>query len=298
MMAKPKIGIIGIGAVGTPLKKYFEELQNYERGQDLFLYDADPKKAFQDPIQRADIIFIAVPTPNKVDGSSDISFVQDAVQRAAQKKGKIIVIKSTVPPGTTISFQKKYPNHKFLFNGEYLVEATAWENFINPDHQIVGFTKQSKSDAYQVLELLPQAPLVSPQDEPEPIHITATEAEFIKYANNIYLYRKVILANAICRTCEKLNEIFKEDPDHLPVNFDNVRLGWGADRRVGHNHLDVKHSGYCGVGGKCLPKDIMAFTALARQLQLQKVEKLLQLEIEFNKALLAEQGLTIDDVNS
>ena len=110
-----KVGIIGVGMVGGPLKRYFEEYQNYQRGKDLFLYDIDPKKGFGDNINKADIIFISVPTPRSEEGRANISAVEAAVKMI--RDNKIIVIKSTVPPGTTEAFQKKHPNRKFLFAG-------------------------------------------------------------------------------------------------------------------------------------------------------------------------------------
>ena len=67
-MKNPKIGIVGIGMVGGPLKKYFEE-KGLKRGKDLFCYDADKKKGFFDDVSKADIIFISVPTPRNPDGS-------------------------------------------------------------------------------------------------------------------------------------------------------------------------------------------------------------------------------------
>ena len=68
-MNRLSIGIIGVGMVGAPLKRYFEEFKGYKRGEDLFLYDIDPKKGYYDDINQADVIFISVPTPSSPDGS-------------------------------------------------------------------------------------------------------------------------------------------------------------------------------------------------------------------------------------
>ena len=122
--------------VGTPLKRYFEELQGYRRGADLFLYDIDPKKNYFDDVNQADVIFISVPTPRSSDGSANLSAVDSALKMI--KGEKIVVLKSTVPPGTTENYQKKYPEKKILFNPEFLTEKKAWEDFLKPDRQIVG----------------------------------------------------------------------------------------------------------------------------------------------------------------
>src|SRR3989344_2414937 len=105
--AKPKIGIVGIGMVGAPLKRWFEE-SGYKRSKDLFLYDIDVKKNYFDDVNLADIIFITLPTPrNPKNGACDISIVEGAIKKI-NRGPKIIVIKSTVPPGTTEDFQKRY----------------------------------------------------------------------------------------------------------------------------------------------------------------------------------------------
>jgi len=122
---KIKIGIIGLGMVGEPLRKWFEEINGCKRGRDLFCYDIAPQKGYFDDVNRADVIFVAVPTPSNLDGSCNLSFVKNAVGKI--KNGKIVVIKSTVAPGTVEELQKKYPQKRFIFNPEFLTETQAWE---------------------------------------------------------------------------------------------------------------------------------------------------------------------------
>src|SRR3989344_4096667 len=76
---KISIGIIGVGMVGEPKRRWFEEVQNYKRGRELFLYDADPKKGYFDDVNKADVIFVSVPTPPNPDGSCNVSIVKSAV---------------------------------------------------------------------------------------------------------------------------------------------------------------------------------------------------------------------------
>ncbi len=268
-MLKQKIGIMGLGWVGGQLKKYLTEIKGYKLGEDLLLHDRHSEKCAGD-IQEAEIIFIALPTPrNHKDGSCDISIVEQGIKKIKGKK--IIVIKSTVAPGTTAKFQKKYKQHKFLFNPEFLTEANAWEDMLHPDRQIVGFLGKNKAAAQLVIALLPQAPLMSPGIYgDQELKISATEAEIIKYAGNIFLARKINWANALAVATE-----------HLGGNYNNVRIGFGADKRIGSSHLNVDHGGYRGFGGYCFPKDLDGFMGFAKQEKLKDVLALLQADRDF-----------------
>ena len=282
-----KIGIIGVGMVGMPLKRWFEE-NGYERNFDLFLYDIDRKKNYFDDVNKADIVFVAVPTPRDRDGSCDLLAVIHALGRIDKWLPKIVVIKSTVPPGTTQYFQNVFPWWKILFNPEFLTEKHAWEDFARPDRQIVGFTETSIDAAHLVLSLLPKAPFMSPWglSTYEPIRITATEAEIIKYGGNIHFVRKVNFANMLNLLCAKMK-----------VDYENVRRGMAADFRIGDSHLDVNHGGYRGFGGYCFPKDLDALISFLKHLGENEGVKLLEADKDFNVKLLNSQGLTVEDVS-
>ena len=286
-MGRIPIGVIGVGMVGTPLTRYFQEMRGYERGRDLFLYDTDPAKGFFDDVDRAEVIFISVPTPRSPDGQANLSAIASAFAMLSGEKA--VVIKSTVPPGTTEDFQRRHPNFKVLFNPENLTERFAWEDFIRPDVQIVGFTAASMDAAHAVLSLLPKAPFMSPWgiNTYERTAITATEAEIIKYARNVHFYRKVNFANALARLTEKMG-----------VNYENVRAGMAADYRIGDSHIDVGYGGYRGVGGFCFPKDMDAFIVHLESQGLPECAELLRQDRKFNEAILAEQGLTLEDVST
>jgi UDPglucose 6-dehydrogenase len=236
-MFHPQVGIIGVGMVGGAMFNYFPEAVPY----DIKLHPAN-----KDRISDADIIFICVPTPYQKDGVGfDLSAVEDAFRII--KGQKIIVIKSTVWPGTTEKFQKMYPQHKVLFNPEFLRATNAREDFKNPDRQIIGYTKESQKIAQGVLELLPPAPFQR--------IIPAREAEMVKYFGNTFLALKVVFANQIYDVCQALG-----------INYEIVREGAAADPRIGSSHTEIFHEGYRGYQGMCFPKDIQAFIQLADQL--------------------------------
>lgn len=284
--SKISIGIIGVGMVGTPLKRWFEERQGYERGKNLFLSDTDTAKGFFDDINKADIIFISVPTPRTATGAAGLSAIESAFAGIAD--GKIAVLKSTVPPGTAEYFQKKHPTLKVLFNPEFLTEKRAWEDFVKPDRQIVGFTAQSIDAAHAVLSLLPRAPFMSPWgiNTYRPIKITATEAEIIKYGGNVYFARKINFANVLA----DLAALHGAD-------YENIRAAMAADFRIGDSHLDVAHGGYRGFGGYCFPKDTDALIAHLDERGLREGMALLQCDRRFNERLLVSQGLTWEEVS-
>lgn len=305
---KVKIGIIGVGMVGTPLKRYFEEIRGYRRGKNLFLYDIDPKKGCFDDVNKANVIFVCVPTPPAPDGSADLSAVESAF--GILKGNKVIVVKSTVPPGTIERLQKKHPRHKILFNPEFLTERRVWEDLINPDRQIVAPTASSKTLASLVLNLLPTAYFSSPGTlgTYNFMRINATEAELGKYAGNLFGALKVTFGNIIKDLCDATEKISKKEGVRTEVNYAHVRAMLAHDRRIGDAWLDVDHGGYRGFGGYCLVKDTSALIASGEKFLKKlpaKSKEYLRLSVglgllkamrKYNRTLLATQGLSEKEV--
>lgn len=235
------IGIMGAGMVGGAASRYFES-----QGFPVVIYD--PGKGLTDPsvLSQADYVFVCVPTPYLPDnGGFDLSFVNDAMKLIPD--GKIVVIKSTVLPGTTEQLQSEYPNLKVLFNPEFLTEETADQDMRFPDRQVVGYTKQSYTVAGDLMMILPAAPF-------ERI-MPATEAEMVKYFANTWFSVKVVFANQMYDVCDKLG-----------INYDTVKEAAAADKRIGRSHLEIFHKGFRGYGGKCLPKDTRALIQLGDRL--------------------------------
>lgn len=266
--------IIGVGMVGGALQRYFEK-QGRQKDVDLFLYDKGRNLGSSEEVNKADVVFICVPTPFRTEADQsgknrgfDLSYIEDACQNL--KGEKVVVIKSTVIPGTTEKLQKKYPQHKFLFNPEFLTEITADQDMNYPDRQIIGYTRQSYNIAKDIMLLLPLAPFES--------IIPATEAEVVKYYGNTWFAVKVIFANQMHELCEKLG-----------INYDRVKEAAAADKRIGRSHLQVVHKGYRGYGGKCIPKDIRALIEFADKegidLKLHKIAE------QINNELMRSQGI-------
>lgn len=304
---------MGLGMVGEPIRRWFEEYHKYRRGKELFCYDTDPKKSYADDINKADIVFIAVPTPANHDGSCNVSIVQNAA--ATINDGKIVIIKSTVPPGTVEGLQKKYPRKRFIFNPEFLTESQSWLDYIKPDRQILGHTARSHGDVKEILAVLPRAHFERPwSSDYTKKDISATEAELTKYASNVFGYTKVIYGNILADLCHALEARFKKNKINTEVNYENIREAISADPRIGPAWLDVGHGNYCGAGGYCFPKDMNALIGFAEGLvkdlsakkdkitagitiSLKKGIGVLKAVSDYNHALLKWQGLTVEDVS-
>ena len=311
MNEKPKIGVVGVGMVGKELARYFMA-EGWKRGRDLFLYDKDEKKGFSDDVKKACIIFISVPTPPKKDGFCDTSIVEGVVKEL-HSPARILVIKSTLEPGTVARLQKKYKS-PILFNPEFLTESRAWEDFIRPDKQIVGATAKSVAFAGTVLNLLPQAYFSSPGTlgAYDFIRVNSSEAEFGKYASNVFGAIKVTYGNVLADFAKALEVVHKREGVKLPVNYENIRKMVAHDRRIGDAWMDVYHGNYRGFGGYCFPKDFNAFIAFGRKLAAglnKKKDKELKILVksglnvfqaiwDYNESLLKSQGLSVELVSS
>lgn len=306
MFKNPKIGIVGLGMVGSPLKKYFEE-RGAKRGKNLFLCDSDPSKNFNDDINKADIIFICVPTPKSKDGSCDTGIVESVVKKF-KGTGKILIIKSTVLPGTAARLANKYGCLLF-FSPEFLTEANAWNDFIKPDRQIVGHTNNHIL-AGHILKILPKAEFSYPSKD---IKINATEAEMGKYGANVFGAMKVVYGNILADFCAALERVLSEEGIKESVHYEHVKQIISNDKRIGPAWLNIKHGNYRGFGGYCFPKDTDAFIAFAietkKKLPLKTKEDknlknlisagiaFLEKMKEYNIELLKSQGLTLEDVS-
>lgn len=240
---KHQIGIIGFGIVGQAVEYGF-------KGEDIYIYDKfKDYLTLSEVCKKSEFIFVSVPTPIMENESGiDLTIVEEVVGEIAKEvegTDKIVVLKSTIVPGTTASFEKKYPNVNFCFNPEFLTEANFLEDFVTSDRVVVGSSNDLISRRVLSLYKNRFPKMQAFQTDP-------TTAEMVKYMANCYLASKVIFANEMFDICEKLG-----------IKYEEVKKLVVADHRIFDSHLDITTAR--GFGGKCFPKDLLALRAVAKE---------------------------------
>jgi UDPglucose 6-dehydrogenase len=232
-----KIGIIGLGAVGTANKKGFEYI-----GHEVLIHDTKLGTNIQD-VFPAEVIFICVPTPKADNGSCDTSIIQNVIRELNLFNYKgIVAIRSTVEPGFTKTIIEKYKKLKFCFVPEFLRERCAEDDFIF-NHELLAVG----TDSVVTFRKIKQAHGNLPNNT---IHLTPTEAEILKYYNNLYAALRITFANVMYELCQKYNT------DYSVVKDAYIKTGKAKDI-----YLDVNDN-LRGYGGMCLPKDVSAINYL------------------------------------
>ena len=273
-MNKEVISVIGLGVVGLTTAVGFAL-----KGHHVIGVDIDPEKVisinsginpiYEEGLSRAmkevkvsttvdfeqvlksDISFLCGGTPGQKDGSIDLHYVQDPAEQLARVLKKkvgyhLVVVRSTVVPGTTESIiAPKFPDMNrvgLCANPEFLREGTAIEDFLNPSRIIIGERDVNSGDALRRLYRGFRSPIM---------RTNLKTAEMIKYASNSYLATRVSFINEIGNICKELD-----------IDVYEVATGMGYDQRIGHEYLNAG----TGFGGFCLPKDVAALVARAREL--------------------------------
>jgi UDPglucose 6-dehydrogenase len=212
--------------------------RNYKNGRLTFT------TSLKDGVEKSEVIFIAVGTPQDEDGSADLSHVLSVARGIGQFMNgpKTIVDKSTVPVGTaervrkTIAEQTKY-EFEVVSNPEFLKEGAAIEDFMKPDRVVVGVPSEKSARVMKDL----YTPFVRTG---APILIMdVVSAEMTKYAANTMLATRISFMNEISNLCERCG-----------ADVDQVRIGMGTDSRIGMSFLFPG----LGYGGSCFPKDVQA----------------------------------------
>ena len=241
-MSHQNIGIIGNGFVGSAIMHGF-----ILHIDDIMIYDKDPKRSthnMPDLVERSDIIFICVPTPMFESGECDLSIVESVTEELSSYdsiSGKVVVIKSTVVPGTVEKLAKKYPKMNFVFNPEFLTERKARLDFINTSRIVLGSDKELAIDIVEKLYRV-RFPYT------QVIKTDFATAQLIKYMANCFFATKVSFMNEMYQVC-----------DAVGGDWEKALEGFITDGRIGNSHIDVPgHDGDMGFGGKCFPKDINA----------------------------------------
>jgi len=239
------IGIIGHGFVGKAIEHGFKHPDDV--GHTVRIYDKFKNiDTLEDVIDNSEVIFVCLPTPFNEDTLEiDLSIYDEMIDEICpmipKDSGKILVIKSTVVPGTTSKYADKYPDVFFAFNPEFLTEANYLMDFVNPDRIVVGSSNDWVSQTiimlYRSMPHFVETPILT---------MSATAAEMVKYQCNVMLASKVAVANVFYDLCTSLD-----------VRYSDVQRGAGMDSRIGKTHMDVTTER--GFGGKCFPKDLGAF---------------------------------------
>ncbi len=241
-----KIGIIGMGFVGGTTAKVFEKVH------EVIPYDKY-KGPYTDPsrLSDAEVIFICVPTPMKSSGEIDLSAIHDAMNLLKRlfpesKQKPLIVIRSTIIPGTSDDLEKEY-QFNFVSNPEFLREKHALEDMENTNRMVIGANRGEDSKKLEEVykPLFPNIKYVC---------VDRKTAEMTKYASNVMLVSQVAIANEIYQVCQ-----------HLGVDYGEVKDTLLMDERIARNIQVPGPDGDLGFGGKCFPKDLSALIYLSKE---------------------------------
>jgi UDPglucose 6-dehydrogenase len=199
------------------------------------------------------------------DGSCDLTIVEGALRELASApgiSGRIAVVKSTVPPGSTERWNEEFKslNLRVIFNPEFLREASALDDMRNQNRVVLGGPRPYINRVKQIFEsAFPNVPIIK---------TSSTTAEMVKYVSNVHLAVKVSLANEFYQICEAL------DSRGANIDYDKVIEYATLDERLGKSHWkvpgpmpsdDTGEPAY-GYGGSCFVKDINSLIFLAREL--------------------------------
>ena len=260
---KLKNGIIPIYEPG--LKEMVE--RNHESGSLSFTTD------IREALEKAEIAFIAVDTPQGEDGSADLQYVLAVAKSigAYMRRHMYVVDKSTVPGGTAekvrqiiqaeLDARECSLTFDVISNPEFLKEGNAISDCMKPDRVVIGVDNERAEDAMREL----YKPYFMNNDNL--IMMDIPSAEMTKYAANSMLATKISFMNEISNICERVG-----------ADVNKVRRGIGSDKRIGFSFI---YPG-CGYGGSCFPKDVQALINTARQYGYES--KLLQSVEDVNHA--------------
>ena len=258
MILKQKIGIFGNGFVGSAVQFGFSPSTGCDC--EVRVYDKDPLKSvdtIEETVNKSDFIFLSVPTPSNKDGSMNLDIVEQALQDISEvneRDDNVVLLRSTVVPGTTRKLQSKYTKLNIVFNPEFLTERSAKYDFINQSRIIVGGGEGHAFEVGATADLFRWRF----GDSVSIIETDWETAELIKYMSNCFFTTKISYMNEMYQLANKCE-----------ADWEVVLDGFFRDGRVGHSHMNVPgHDGKFGFGGSCFPKDIRAIINYGESLDL------------------------------
>lgn len=253
-MNKYRVGIIGGGFVGSAVAFGFSSGNNHDF--EIKIYDVDPDKSthtFEQVATQSDYIFVCVPTPPKENMSIDLSYIEDVVaslKNYIDPIKQVVIIKSTVIPGTCQKLSQKY-GINIVSNPEFLTERRARWDFINATQVVIG--SDNVADRNKVKNLY--------QKRFSSMRFVLTDtktSEFIKYLLNCFFSTKLSFINEM-----------RQISDTIGVDWQTAISGLVTDSRVADSHVSAPGpDGKYGYGGKCFPKDINAMIHFAKSLEI------------------------------
>lgn len=292
-LQKPTITVLGAGYVGLttatllasagytvyalePNQKRLEVIKQgrsffYEEGLDQIIKiviengSLIPTNSYADSVSKSSIVFSSVGTPDKPDGSSDLSHVFAAAQEALVylKSGSIFVQKSTVPVGTGHQLEALFNDSgkeiAYISNPEFLSESTALKDSLYFDRIVVGGNNKDAVETilslYRNLELYRDniansANITKGETKGSYIAVDLNSAELIKVTANAFLALKISFANSIAKLA-----------DQVGADITQIMDAVGADKRIGRKWLNAGR----GYGGGCFPKDVSGLIASGRE---------------------------------
>lgn len=252
-MKDQSIGVVGQGFVGTAV---YEGFKNHVTvlTYDKFKKDKSTVDSLEELSEKTRIVFVCLPTPMMRDGRCDLSIVAETIMKLDRyNNNNIVVVKSTVPPGTTKKFNKECNNLQIVFNPEFLTEANFIDDFKNQNRIIIGGPRPASTDVKNIYrKIFPQALIVKTGSD---------TAEMVKYFTNCFLATKVSFSNEIKQICDKLD-----------IDYDKVVEYGLHDQRLGKTHFSAPGpDGKSGFGGSCFPKDLNALIKIAENLEVDPV---------------------------
>lgn len=274
-----KLSVVGTGYVGLVVGTCFAESGNevicidndpkkiaklrrgkstiFEPGlQELLARNIDEKRLYfsthlSDAVEKSDIIFLALPTPPREDGSADLRHVMSVSAQIAKlvRERKIVVLKSTVPVGTNQKIAAMFAKYSsvpvtIVSNPEFQKQGAAVQDFMSPDRVIIGTKDEHAAKIMREL----YAPFMRTSDRF--LFMDERSAELTKYAANSLLATKISFINEIANLC-----------DTLGADIEMVRKGLASDPRIGSQFLFPG----IGYGGSCFPKDVQALRRTAEE---------------------------------
>ena len=260
------LGIIGNGFVGNAIN------QNFKDAYEILIYDNNPERSTAQNVRevchKTDIIFVAVPTPMKENGMCDLSIILNVVAQISYwYNNNIVIIKSTIPPGSCEEVKKRFKNVRLVFSPEFLTERNAVEDFKICNRVIFGGEKKDVDECVALFKT----------NFPDKIYFTTSwkTAEMVKYFLNTYLATKVSFANEIYQICQAVD-----------VSYEEVLSLALQDPRLMQTHFLVPGpDGKYGFGGVCFPKDLNAFISFAQDNNVDTT----MLSAAWNKNLLVRE---------